>query len=203
MSSFGLLLLITACGQKDLTRYVQYVKAADSGLIQHQSRSNIGFSAAFQPLDYVIGRSLAANERTNEGLAKAQKEYSGLQYFDFDIYTEGSYKGQNALKDQIEKRVKPEGMTAAMTYFQFEMQPDLGLIAGKDTLPCVLYHLEQTGNWGQRLHFLVAFKDDNKIKTPNFKEDLRLYYHDKLFSNDTLYFTFSKTDLNRIPDLKF
>ena len=203
ISGFCLLMLLTACGQKDMATYAQYLKQPDSGLMQKQSRSGLGFAASYQPLDFVVGKSLSNQERTAEGLTKARPDYVGLQYFDFDIYTEGGYKGQNALKDAMEKQVKPEGMTATMTYYAFGMQPDLGLIVGTDTLPCALYHLEQTGSWGQKMHFLVAFKDDSKVQTPQFKEDMRLYYHDKIFSNDTLFFTFTKADLNRIPDLKF
>lgn len=195
-------LIMGACGKKDAVEYAHYLAEAENGLTQKQARDKIQFSATYQPLDFVAGRQLEGSERNSAGLEKAQQAYLGLQYLNFEVYTEGGAVGQNTLKQLIEKKVGEAQWTTTMSYYNFDMQKDLGLISGQDTLPCALYHLEQTGNLGNRMRFLVGFKDDKKLNKPNFPNDLRLYYVDKIISKDTLYFTFSKDKLNQTPDFK-
>jgi hypothetical protein len=196
------LLILGACGKKDLADYAHYLTDATSGLTQKQSKGKMGFSVTYQPLDFVAGRQLEANKRNKSSFEKAKAAYLGMQYVNFELYTEGVAAGQNALKQLIEKQVGEEKWTETLSYYNFGMQPDLGIISGIDTLPCAFYHLEQTGNLGNRLRFFVGFKDDKKLVKPNFTNDLRLYYFDRTMSKDTLYFIFSKDKLNQTPDLK-
>lgn len=199
----SLLLIITACGKKNAAEYAAYLSASDSGLTQKQARGVVQFSATYQPLDFVVSRQLESSERTEKGLETARQTYLGLQYFNFQIYTEGVAAGQNALKQAIEKQVGATKLLETKDYYNFGMQPDFGLVSGVDTLPCAFYHLEQTGNLGNRMSFLLGFKDDKKRAKPHFDTDLRLYYVDRMISKDTLYFTFSKEKLNHTPELEF
>ena len=201
-AAFTAFLIIGACGKKEVAEYAHYLTDTDSGLIQKQSRNKMQFSATYQPIDFVAGKKLEGNERNAVGLEKARQIYLGLQYLNFEIYTEGGAAGQNSLKQLIEKQVREAKWVETMAYYNFEMQGDLGLISGIDTLPCALYHLEQTGNLDNRMRFLLGFKDDKKLSKPNFPNDLKLYYIDRMVTKDTLYFTFTKDKLNQSPDLK-
>ncbi len=199
---FCFFIILTACGKKDLAEYAHYLTDAASGLTQKQSKGKMGFSATYQPLDFVAGRQLEAEARNESGLKKAEAAYLGMQYVNFELYTEGAAAGQNTLKQLIEKQVGEAQWAETLSYYNFGMQSDLGLVSGIDTLPCAFYHLEQTGNLGNRMRFFVGFRDDKKLMKPHFIDDLRLYYFDRTVSKDTLYFTFSKDKLNQTPDLK-
>ena len=198
-----LLLLVAACGKKNAAEYAHYLSDSDNGLTQKQTRGAVQFSATYQPLDFFVGRQLEGNERTAKGLETARQAYLGLQYVHFQIYTEGVAAGQNALKQVVDKQLGDGKFLAAKDYYNFGMQPDLGIVSGVDTLPCAFYHLEQTGNLGNRMAFLLGFKDDKKRVKPNFDADLRLYYVDRIISKDTLFFIFSKEKLNKTPELIF
>lgn len=198
-----LLIILTACGKKNAAGYADYLATSESGLTQKQLRGVVQFSATYQPLDFVVSRQLEGNARTTRGLENARQAYLGFQYLNFQIYTEGSAAGQNALKQMMEKQVDKSKLSEIKDYYNFGMQSDFGLIAGVDTLPCAFYHLEQTGNLGNRLSFLLGFKEEKKRVKPNFDHDLRLYYVDKMMSKDTLYFIFSKEKLNQTLELTF
>jgi hypothetical protein len=163
-------------------------------LQQEQVSNDILFSARFRPLSQVV----AANEpRDSAEAAQIRQSVGPIQHFILEI----SPNGQGLFQDKLLKRFANETNPAqtvekAMNYYRFEMAPDLKLVAGKDTLPCVMHHWEQTGNLLNGNRLLLGFSDSQQRAAPFFDTDLVLLYREHVFSGQTLAFPFSRNALN-------
>ena len=86
-----------------------------------------------------------------------------------------------------------------LDYFAFNMQNDLSLVAGKDTLACVLHHFERTYNIAPYCDFLIAF--ELPVKNNSQVEDKIFIFEDKLFKLGTIKLKIKKEDLHKVPTL--
>jgi hypothetical protein len=166
-----------------------------SPLRQEQTIQDVYFAAQFRPLSKVV----SVNEPADSAAAvRIWAEASQLQHFILEIApTSGQTTFSKKLLQHFAKASNPaENVEKVMDYYRFGMAPDLKLIAGTDTLLCVMHHWEQTGNLFNGNRLLLGFADPQQRSAPNFQTDLVLQYRDPVFSGETLYFTFPKNALN-------
>lgn len=99
---------------------------------------------------------------------KPDKEGKNIHYGDLCISL------KNGTETVLDWKASYGEKMQRVNYFNFEMQKDVFLTQGNDTLRCVLFHLEQPLNLNQCNKFLMAFQ--GKI---NPDEDLYFSYQDK------------------------
>jgi hypothetical protein len=182
---------INSSQKQDITfsspeKLITYVNSAENGYYKEKEIDGVKFSALLKPIDYI---------RANEALKGDSSTVAAdddLQYFDFRI----------TIKDFNMEFLKYNLPSAGdygyrVAYCAYEMQKDIFLIDGKDTLPCVFYHFERTYNVVPFGHFLLAFK-------PAGKDAVRpktLMYYDRLFDKGLIKMTFLPNDLIKVPKL--
>ncbi|MEN9609795.1 MAG: hypothetical protein RLZZ628_609 [Bacteroidota bacterium] len=163
-------------------------------LRQEQVQNDILFSARFRPLSQVV----AANEpRDSAEAAQIRQSSAPIQHFILEISPKGQGLFREKLLNRFSNETNPEQTAEkAMNYYRFEMAPDLKLVAGQDTLLCVMHHWEQTGNTFNGNRLLLGFADPRQRNAPAFDTDFVLLYREHVFSGQTLAFPFSRDALN-------
>jgi len=190
-------LLLFACkpSMLDPFEYVQWIEDAGNGLKKSKEIDKIEFIVQFKTTDYILLKENSINPLSEkEKFENEKKELGDLQYFTLKIKTpEGTDPLKFCLSGQDE-------YFARVKYYSFEIQNDLSLVDGSDTIQCVLSHFERNYGIAPEITCLVGFPPKDK-KSPSI-EDKSLIYYDRVFNNGNLVFAFSKKDISQTPKLK-
>jgi hypothetical protein len=172
--------------------YVAWVREPENGLVKEKEVGEMKFAMLFKPVDYMI----CQEERKNEIQALAYQEkladLGDLEYYDLKIELKNGQ--EELLKHNL---ASPQQYTKRVEYYSFEMQKDIVLMNGSDSIPCAMLHFERAYDISPYATFLLAFP---KQKSTN--ENRTIIFRDRVFEKGTLKFQFNKKDLNLIPKLK-
>ncbi len=173
---------------KETQQLIQYVDAPSNGYIKEKQINNISYSSVLKPLHYLLAKRKTEDNRPDYKLS----DFEDLQYFDIRIrvndFNQEFIKYDLQSPQQFEERVK---------YCAFDMQNDITLIDGKDTLACVLFHFERTFNTTPFGHFILGFPT---VKKKNI-EAKTICFNDRLFNNGLIKFTYSPRIISKEPIL--
>ena len=97
---------------------------------------------------------------------------------------------------------KKKTWTAVGFELNFHLQKHFVLWLEQEAKACQLYHAFPGIKPADGLQFMMLFKDKRALLNKPFTSDIILEFNDTYFSNEKIEFTFSKSDLNRIPKLK-
>lgn len=153
------------------------VEDRENGYVREKKIENFTYTAYQKPTEYLLAK--ARIEKGNDSLSA--NDFEDLQYFDLRIRVEDF--NQEFMKYDLSDAGQYKDR---VNYCAFNMQNDLKLVEGKDTLRCVLFHFERTFNTVPYGHFLLAF-EKGSIKTNTIKT---LIFRDGLFNNGILKFSF-------------
>lgn len=179
--------LITACGRKltSVSDYLNWYKEHTDLYSSQAQNSTYQFEAIYQPASY-----LAACRAKNdiESVLKSKEQYNGMYQFHLKI----SVKGQsvppiryNLSNDQMYYR--------RIEYFSFNMQDDIKMVAGKDTINCHLFHFEKDQNSIPYNSFVLGF--DKSVIDNTGSDELKLIVSGGVFDNREIQMEFSKKNL--------
>ncbi|MGZ4041849.1 MAG: hypothetical protein ACXVO9_01520 [Bacteroidia bacterium] len=176
----------------DPAEFVKWCRDEENGLLKSKEIGDITFSLQFKPAEYVICMEQKTNMLSSKVLSEGLNELDGMDYYDFKIEITS---GEGELLKHNSSSVA--GYNERVNYFAFEMQKDLKLINGTDTLDCKLFHFERAYDVAPYTVFLMAFP---KIRNEN--KEVVFLYEDKVFKKGIIKFTYSKEELTQIPKLK-
>jgi hypothetical protein len=172
--------------------YVVWCQDKENRLRKQKEMQDIIFTLQYKPAEYVLCMEQKPQTISAKDLQKQLKELEGSDYFDFSI---GLSSGQGELlKYNVSST---DEYTKRLNYFAFDMQRDLKLLDGNDTLNCTLFHFERAYDVAPYSVFLVAFP-----KTKNPHSEKTFIYPDKIYGKGMIKFTYTKEDLSQIPKLK-
>lgn len=169
--------------------YIAWVENPENGCFVTKEISGLVFSLQYKPLEYEV----MLQEKSQLGLAEMKLEtdsLSDMQYYTFRI---GSADGSDVGRYNVQN---DNEYYARLEYFALQMQNDLVLIDGQDTLPCRMFHFERTYGIDPRATFVLAF--DANGHTPESKT---LLYSDRAFETGPVLLTIESSDLAQIPEL--
>jgi len=165
----------------DHAELVSYIDTKANPFVKEKRINEFKYSSILKPVDYLI-----AKKRVDENNPNLKKEdFEDLQYFDLRINIEEF--NQEFIKYNLNSAHQ---YSERVNYCAFKMQNDIKLIDGHDTLNCVLFHHERAFNVVPYGHFILGFEKSNhpeKLKT--------LVFHDNLFNNGIIKFTFSPKNI--------
>lgn len=175
--------------------YVKWVEDPAHGLLKKRSLDRYRYSLLYKPGDYMIIKDIDAASIKVYEYDSLRKVYEGLEYYTFSI--EDTTMQDELLKSQLGSREEYE---QRILYYSFEMQKDIQLISGKDTLPCSLLHFERTYNISPKANFLLGFPvNKNSSKEPESKT---LVYEDRVFKTGIVKLRIEGDALKKIPGIK-
>lgn len=169
--------------------YIKFCDDPATGLKKEKEIGDFIFSAFYQPKNYLALKEFKSEvSLSKKDIESKVAEYGDLTYFSFRIQ---NLKDQaDLLKTDLENEAH---YFSRLEYLSFKMQQDLKLVNGKDTLDCVIYHYERVYNLAPYATFVVAFpKTDNK-------QDIKFWYHDRLFNTGIIILNFDKKLLDNLP----
>ncbi len=172
--------------------YINWCENQENELKQSKQIGDFTFSAFYQPLDYLAIKELNKEELMNsKNFSEKVKEYGEMTYCSFRM--ENSKANSELLKTDLSSDQQYYGR---LEYMSFKMQEDFKLIQGKDTLPCSMYHFERIYNLAPYATFVLGFPKTNS------KEDIKLWFHDKVFNNGIVILNFKTESVHNLPKLE-
>ena len=172
---------------------MKWIQDPKNGLRKKKEMGDIDFYVQYKPYEYIVCMEERTGEIADSLMKRKRTELEGVQYYDLKILLnkkEGELLKFNlSSADQYNKRVK---------YFAFEMQNDIQLVEGNDTLPCVLYHFERTYDTSPSCTILLGFNMDKK----SINKQKTLLVYDRTFNKGLLKFTFKENKFLNLPKLQ-
>lgn len=184
-----LVLFISSCVKKKLpaSEYVNYIESEKNGLNVSKTIGDICYRVQYKPQDYI----LLKENKSDQSIVKKQ-DLKDMQY----------YTLQYALKEKNEDILKAHlnnsnEYYARSNYFSFDLQQDIYLVEGKDTLPCRLFNYVNSYGLSPKADFVLAFD-----KTANTaKEDKTIVIEDKVYGGGVIKLKIEKENIKDIPEL--
>lgn len=191
-------LMFTSCTPKQLgeRQYLAWVEDTENGLKKEKKLDEYQYKVFYKPADYIVFREII-NSGTKtideQQVQKRREELKNFYQFNFDIVSADGKVSvlQHNLSNQEEH-------AARVNYFVSHAQQDFILVEGADTMPCVLYHFEQTFGATPLNTISLGFEKKN----PNTEGDIQLIFTNRLFNTGEIKFLFPKSTINNIPKLK-
>lgn len=177
----------------EVKEYLAWVQDSENGFKKEKTIDNLTFSVQYKPYEYIICMEEKKEELPDTLMKSKIDQINDMQYYNLKIeLNEGSgelLKYQLTSQQQYQQRVN---------YFSFNMQNDIQLVEGKDTLPCVLYHFERAYDIAPSSMFLLGFP----LSKSKSQQEKTILVYDKTFHKGLLKFTFKKNELRNLPKLK-
>lgn len=172
----------------DPEKLIDYVNDTDNGYIKIKTIDEIKYYSVLKPVEYLLAQKKVKENNAN----LKSSEFEDLQYFDLRIEIDGF--NSEFIKYDLDS---PASYEERVKYCAFEMQNDIKLIDGKDTLDCVLYHFERAFDVVPYGHFILGFETTKKKSI----ETKTLCFDDKLFNKGMIKFTYSPQTIAKQPVL--
>ncbi len=180
--------------QKELPieQFVKWVGDKENDLSKIKEISEMNYHLSYMPKECLTYMELKNTEFTKEQFDETKKHYEGMTYFNFRIELKG---GQGELLKY--NLSSPQQYNARINYMAFEMQKDIFLVQGKDTLPPGLFHFERIYEVAPFATVMLAF--DNKKFDPN--NEFTVVYNDRLFNKGYIKYNYKQKQLIDLPNL--
>lgn len=175
-------------GKMDNLGIINWMKDPDNGYYKEKQIGEYVFSMQVQTDDYIISQELRQRGSKRFDLLKARSELSGMDYFSFCIKA----KQDNSPSPNHSQFMLSE---TQLNYAMFNIQKDFFIVAGADTLECMLSHCEPNLFHNSEIKFSLAFPEFHNNMVPK-----TFIYHDRLFEYGNIKFLFSETEQS--PQLK-
>lgn len=173
--------------------YVQWIQDPENGLKKEKTIDDMIFTLQYKPHEYIVCMEEREPQLQDSLVKRKVGELSDMQYYDFKITLK---KGEGELLKF--KLNSPEEYNERINYFAFNMQKDIQLVEGNDTLPCSLFHFERAYDVTPSSVFMLGFP----LSKNNPEDDKTLIVYDKTFNKGFIKFTFSNKELKNLPKLK-
>jgi hypothetical protein len=175
--------------------FSEWVNEPENGLIATKELDGISYWFMYKPLAYE-----AMMRATNDsGLVRSEyaANLNTLRNTQYCLLKIKSTTGNNEL---LRFRLSGnEEYYRRLEYCSYNIQQDIKLIDGKDTLPCILHHYERAFGLAPEAVFTLVFEAKDTLYKGRQKT---LFFEDNLFGNGTINLNVSEESMNNIPDLK-
>ncbi len=191
-----LALPIGACNRDTLSplQFVQWVDSEKNGLLVKKEIGDYEFSLQYRPEEYIVLMEEKNEQISREKINMRKKRLEGLEYYTLRI---GSKRNTDVLKTGVGSE---QGYYDRLGYFIADMENDISLIEGNDTLACSLYHFERNYGMTPRCTFLLGFEKSKEKK--NGSSDRTLLFADRALGTGPVYLKIKQSDITNIPELK-
>jgi hypothetical protein len=193
----GLVFFTSSCNRKkeklNAQEYIQYVEKKENGFFHEKKIGNVLFRLKSEPKYYKLAQAIIDDNLSGNKpkIEKYKTELGNQHYFilelenmrsETDLLTEG-------ISDQNDYLLR-------VNYFSYDFDKDIHFVSGNDTLPCALFHYENSYGGTPKLRFLLSFAGKGSQQN-------EIVFEDKIFNSGTVKFNLSDEELNNTPELTY
>jgi hypothetical protein len=193
----GTIMNTISSNSMEVLDYVKWIEDPENGLVKTKKLEKYRYSLLYKPNDYMIAKDLAALKIAQAEYDSLQEVYKGFEYYTFSIedtsFHDELLKSGLTSRGQYDKR---------LMYYSFEMQKDIQLISGTDTIPCSLLHYERTFNVSPKANFLIGFPVTTKQKKSGKQVSKTFVYEDRVFKTGIVKLRIEDEAIKEIPAIK-
>jgi hypothetical protein len=174
---------LTAC-TSSLTKkeYVKWIETPENGLKKNKTVEGFYYEIQYKPVAYIVIK------KNSDSITV--KDYEALHYIDLEL----SHKDfPELMKLGLEQQ---EDYYHRLKYYSFDIQNDLTLIDGQDTMKCVFSHFERTYGILPYIKIVAAFEKSKKQGG-----DKTFSYTDKIFNKGIINLKIKEKALKNIPKI--
>lgn len=191
-----LTLTIWGCSQVGLEplSFVRWVENPANGLRVTKTMGAITYMLQYKPVEYIVAMEEKTQNLKKSTLNERVSELDGMQYYSLRL------SPSSGDQDVLSQNMQSENDYLRMVnYFSFELEQDLYLVDGGDTLGCKLFHFVRDYGIGQNSDFVLGFD----IPESQAKKTQRKVFviDDHLFENGIIKLEIDANDLEEIPEL--
>ncbi len=186
--------LIVGCGKQTLdpVSYIKYVESEENGLNVSKKIGNVTYNIQYKPKPYLVLRKEGPQRVQSEPWNDLMNGYDDVHYVDLRLK---SSSGWDFLKSDVKQT---EDYFLRIKYLSSDIQRDVSLIQGQDTLNCVFSHFERTYGMTPYANVVLAFEKPTKVED----HPLTFVYHDRLTNGGIVKIQLTESALSNIPNLK-
>lgn len=196
LSIFILLMIsLVSCGPGSMPpqEYVNWINNEEGNLTKKVEQGDYTYQLDYKPAEYMALKDIWGEAFNKDSFNNTLADYKGMQYFVLTINT----------KEQTQEILKV-GLSAEnefygrLYYYSNEVNNDLVMIDNNDTIPCVLHHFERMYKTTPYIKVLCGFEKKYEEST-----GLEVILRDRIYSGEDIHFNYTKSDINKIPTIKF
>jgi hypothetical protein len=179
-----------------LPEYLAWANAPSSTRVNFINISGFTYQFEYTPTDLIALQHLRNKTITAASVAEEKKALGDFQYYTFRLCAPNGIdivKYRTASEQDKEQRSH---------YFSYEMEHDIRLVDGADTLKCTMYHYEKSFGVSPCTNFLLAFQVPDPAR-PIDQTDKTIVLQDKVFGNGLISVKLTSKNLKKIPSLVF
>jgi hypothetical protein len=187
-----ILLLITACSNQGSVEGMLSYMEEKKDMLQCQAVGNeLSTQLNYIPCDMAAARDYQLSGGQGEPFEAFKKEYQQTLEFNFHIRSKEGIIG-------ITKRIKEsEEHDFMLTYYNYQANNDIKMVAGTDTIPCKYFHAIQSGGLQDELLFSCGF-DKKMIRNA---DKITVLYFDRIFGKDIYQYSFKTKQIEGTPEI--
>lgn len=188
-----LIIVFVACGsapdQLGKSEYLQWVKNPDNGLVKTKSIGDYSLELQYRPHELI---ALTEDQSLDQvKLNERCSQLSSSQYFNLKL------KSNDPLVKVMDIGNRSEqDYFLKVDYFSNQIQHDLKLIDGQDTLNCMFSVFERTYDLAPHITFALAFEN-----AALSKGDKTLYFDGSKLGLGPVYLSITQEEIENIPNL--
>lgn len=178
-------------------KYISWVEDEENGLKVNKTIGNFTYSILYKPMAYEALLRLRGETITDSSYKSALKMMDSLQFITLRI------KAGNGTKELLKTNLgSSDDYYSRIEYCSFQMQNDITLIEGDDTIPCSLFHFERIYDIAPEAVFVMSFPRSRFAIDGQHKTDMILSFEDRLFDNGKINLGIQRSTFQNIPIVK-
>lgn len=182
-------------GELSADEFVSWVKEEQALNAEHHFE-DMSFRITYRPAEWMALNNLDEGATANDINMEA-KHYEDLMCFTLRI--ELNNDSGELLKYKLSEQ---EEYTRRVNYYAFEIQRDIQLFTGKDTLRCGIVHFERTFGIANYSDIMIGFSRKELEETNPGWGRVCVALNDRIFGHGKMIFTFDKKQLTNTPKIK-
>ncbi|MCX6232764.1 MAG: hypothetical protein NTZ33_14595 [Bacteroidetes bacterium] len=190
---FVFLLILTSCNKKGISvsEYKAWFSKKDCPLIKNQESDGFQYELHYLTSDFMALSEIPDKELNSGKLKDELKARNGLYYFLLRI-TPTKEKQQQFTEEE----------SKSINWLSFGAKEDMLVIAGKDTLRCMMMQFEPSMGIMPYQSFNIGINKPNEGTDNIPQTNLEFIFIDKVNSGKQLKFSYKANDFKQIPTYK-
>jgi hypothetical protein len=189
---------ISSCSKKQASpqEYMNYINSKENGLLKSIDIGDYLIEVQYRPVEYTALQEIGVDQATKETLNELVQQHKGEHCVLFRIGSKD--KKTDALAIGITDQ---QQYNDRISYLISQINKDIYLVDGKDTIPCSMHHFERSYHLTHYHTILFTF-DKPEGRSKEEEGDKTIVYNDNLLGIGKMNIRIDEKDIQHIPTIQ-